>query len=204
MSKEKINVWKEFAKIIDGVFIEGISWHSDRTEVQYQNWKVVFENYTLWSGKYSTETTRIFVSFISLDDFRFEIYRNGFVRKIEKLFGAQNIKIGREEFDRAFIIKANNEFKIKKLLQNQKVRSCLENLKELNIQVCDQYGIWENKLPERELQLSFFTEDEIKDLEVLKLILDLFKEMLNELFKMKSITENKPAANNGFKKLRDL
>ena len=188
MSKEKINIWKEFAKIIDGNFIEGISWHSDRAEIQYQNWKIVFENYTLWSGKYSTETTRIFVSFISLDDFRFEIYRNGFVRKIEKLFGAQDIKIGREEFDRAFIIKANNEFKIKKLLQNQKVRSCLENLKELNIQVCNQYGIWENKLPERELQLSFFTEDEIKDLEVLKLILELFKEMLNALFEMKSIT----------------
>ena len=187
MSKEKPNVWKEFSKIIDGVFIKGKSWHSDKTEIEYRNSRIVFENYTLWSGKYNTEMTRVYVSFISIDDFRFEICRNGLVRRIEKLLGAQDIEIGREEFDKAFVLKSNNEYKIKKLLQNQKVRSYLENLKELNIQICDQHGVWEDKLPERELQLSFFIEGEIKDLDVLKLVFELFKEILNELSEMKSI-----------------
>ncbi|WP_367755239.1 hypothetical protein [Flavobacterium sp. WC2430] len=187
MSINKINVWEEFAKISCGKFIEGVSWYSDRTEIDYKNTKVVFDNYTLWSGKFSTEKTRVIVSFISVDNFKFEIYRNGFVRKIEKLFGAQDIEIGRADFDKDFIIKANNEFKTKKLLQNQKIRNYLENLKEVNIQISDQNGIWEDKLPKGELQLSFFSDEEIKDFQVLNLLLDLFKEMLDELFEMNSI-----------------
>jgi hypothetical protein len=68
-----------------------------------------------------------------------------------------------------------------------KIRNYLENLKEVNIQISDQNGIWEDKLPKGELQLSFFSDEEIKDFQVLNLLLDLFKQMLDELFEMNSI-----------------
>lgn len=190
MDVSKINIWKEFAEITGGKLIEPVSWHSGKTEIEYRNLKIVFDYYTLWSGKYSTVMTRAFISFVSADNFKFEIYRNGIIRRIEKLFGAQDVEIGRSEFDKAFIIKTNNEFKIKKLLNNQKVRNHLENLKELNIQICDQYGIWEHKLPEKELQLSFFADGKVSEIETLKIILELIKEMTDELFEMKSIIIN--------------
>jgi hypothetical protein len=85
------------------------------------------------------------------------------------------------------VIKANNEFKIKSLLQNHKIRNLIEVQKEMNIEVSDQKGIWEEKLPEKEFELSYFMEGEIKDVEELKLLLRLFKEILDELYQMKSI-----------------
>jgi hypothetical protein len=187
MAQEKTNIWKDFARETDGKFIKGYSWRSDMTEIDYNNWKIIFDNYILWSGKYSQKFTRIVVPFVSLDNFRFEIYDNSIVRTIEKIFGAQDIEIGRPEFDKAFVIKANNEFKIKSLLQNHKIRNLIEVQKEINIEVSDQKGIWEEKLPEKEFELSYFIEGEIKDVEELKLLLSLFKEMLDVLYQMKSI-----------------
>ena len=187
MTNIKNNIWAEFAKETGGKFIEGYSWHSDRTEVEYNNWKIIFDNYTLWSGKYSTEMTRVIVPFISVDSFKFEIYRTSFARKVEKLFGAQDVEIGRPDFDKAFVIKSNNEFKIKSLLQNQKIRSLIEFQKEVNILISDQKGVWDEKLPENEFELSFYVDGEIRDFECLKSLLNLFKEMVDSLYQMKSI-----------------
>jgi hypothetical protein len=187
MTNNITNIWQEFANEIGGKFIEGYSWHSDKTEIEYNNWKITFDNFTIWSGKHSTEVTRVIVPFISVDKFQFEIYKNGFVRTIEKLFGAQDITIGRDDFDKAFIIKANNELKIKSLLQSQKIRDLISSQKEVNIQISNQKGIWEEKLPKREFELSFYTNEEIKDIEELKSLLQLFKEMLDGLNQMKSI-----------------
>lgn len=192
MTNIKNNIWAEFSKEINGKFIKGYSWHSDRTEVEYNNWKIIFDNYTLWSGKYSTEMTRVIVPFISVDNFKFQIYRNSFLRKIEGLFGVQDVKIGRTDFDKAFVIKSNNVFKIKSLLQNQKIRRIIELQKEVNILISDQKGIWDEKLPENEFELSFFADGEIRDFECLKSLLNLFKEMIDSLYQMKSIDNIKP------------
>jgi hypothetical protein len=192
MTNLKNNIWAEFSKEINGKFIKGYSWHSDRTEVEYNNWKIIFDNYTLWSGKYSTEMTRVIVPFISVDNFKFQIYRNSFLRKIEGLFGVQDVKIGRTDFDKAFVIKSNNVFKIKSLLQNQKIRRIIELQKEVNILISDQKGIWDEKLPENEFELSFFADGEIRDFECLKSLLNLFKEMIDSLYQMKSIDNIKP------------
>jgi hypothetical protein len=182
MIDRKSNIWKEFAKESNGKYIEGFSWQSAKTEIEYNDLKIIFDNYTLWSGKYSKEMTRIIAPFKSTDNFRFEIYRSGLIRNIEKLFGGQDVKIGHEDFDKEFIIKTNNEHKIKDLLQNQKIRNLIEIQKNVNIEISDQKGIWEEKLPEMEFELSFYEDGEIKDIEQLKNLLNLFKELIDALF----------------------
>ncbi|MFH6997231.1 hypothetical protein ACHRVZ_04805 [Flavobacterium sp. FlaQc-57] len=57
--KNQINFWQEFAKQTNGTFKEGYSWRSDSNTIDYKNWKIIFDNYTLWSGKYSTQMTRV-------------------------------------------------------------------------------------------------------------------------------------------------
>ncbi len=185
--ENKITFWKEFADRTNGTFKEGYSWHSDSVEIEYQNWKIVFDNYTLWSGKYSAEMTRVIVPIILQNDFRFEIYREGFIRKIEKLFGVQDIEIGYADFDKAFTIKSNNEFKIKTLLRNSEIRRLITNLKEVNIQISDQKGIWEQTLPANEWELSYFFDGEIWDLNTLNELLKLFKLILDEMLQMNAI-----------------
>ncbi|TPG41628.1 DUF3137 domain-containing protein [Flavobacterium pectinovorum] len=186
-SKNNINIWQELAKETNGTFTEGYSWRSDSTEIEYKNWKIIFDNYRLWSGKNSTQMTRVITPITLKDNFKFEIYREGFVRKIEKFFGAQDIEIGYPDFDKAFIIKSNNEFKIKTLLRNKEIRNLISSQKDVNIQILNYQGIWEKELPENEFELSYFMDGQIKDIQTLKLLLELFKLILDDLYQMNAI-----------------
>ncbi|QDW20577.1 DUF3137 domain-containing protein [Flavobacterium sp. KBS0721] len=182
-----MNTWREFAKQTKGTFKEGYSWQSDSTEIEYKNWKIVFDNHRLWSGKYSTQMTRIIAPITLRDNFKLEIYNEGFVRKIERLFGAQDIEIGYPDFDKAFTIKSNNKLKTKTLLRNKELRNIIAMQKEVNIQICDQKGIWEQKLPENEFELSYYIDGEIDNLETLNSLLELFKALLDEMSSLELI-----------------
>lgn len=189
--EKKENIWSIFSKEISGRFIEGQSWHSDRTEIDYLGFQIVFDNYTLWSGKYNQIYTRIIVPFYSDFDFSFEIYRSDILTKIETLFGSQDVKIGRPEFDKAFVVKSNNELKVKTLLQNQKIRSFIEAQKKGNLEISKCNGIWKPKLEKNEFQLSFYLEGELNDLEKLKELKNFFMELIDQLTKTNIITTNK-------------
>ena len=183
----KINIWQEFAKETGGTFKVGYSWISDSTEIEYKNWKIIFDNFTTYSGKYSTETVRVIAPIIVKDGFRFEIYRAGFIRKIEKIFGAQDIEIGYPDFDKAFIIKSNKELKVKALLRNKEIRQLIASLPEVNLEISDHKEIWGDKLPENEYELSYFMDGEIHSMATLKLLLQLFKLILDELHLLNAI-----------------
>lgn len=181
----KENIWKSFSEQTGGTFFEGQYGMLDGTIISYKNWKIVFDYYDLYSGKFNERFTRIFVSIVSLDNFRFEIYNNGIIRSIEKIFGAQDIEIGIKEFDKRFILKANNGFKLKKLLINPQIRQLLEIQNEVNFEISNYKGIWEKET--QDLELSFFVKGEIKSIETLSSLLDLFKLVLDNLAENKSI-----------------
>ncbi|PBJ06055.1 hypothetical protein [Flavobacterium sp. ACN6] len=186
-AQNKTSIWKQFAEDTNGTFIKGYSSYSDSVKIGHKNWNLVFDNFTLWSGKYSTEMTRIIVPITLKDNFKFEIYSEGFIRKVGKIFGAQDIEIGIAKFDKSFTIKSNNEFKIKSLLRNSTIRNLLLKQKDVNIQISDQKGIWEQKMPEDEFELSYYANEKINDLQILKQLLELFQLFLDELVQINTI-----------------
>jgi hypothetical protein len=190
-SKNKINIWQELANETNGTFKEGYSWRSDSNTINYKSWTIVSDNYTLWSGKYSTQMTRVIAPIILTDNFKFEIYREGFVRKVEKLFGAQDIEIGYPDFDKAFTIKSNNELKIKTLLRNKEIRKLISSQTDVNIQISNNQGIWEKELPKNEFELSYFMDGKIQDIEILKSLIELFKLILDGLHEINAIGQMK-------------
>lgn len=183
----KENIWKNFSELTGGTFFSGRYGMSDRAIVNYKNWEISFDYYDLYSGKFNQRFTRIFVPITSKDNFRFEIYNNGIIRSVEKFFGAQDVEIGIKGFDKKFILKANNEFKLKKLLQNSNLRSSIEKESEFNFQISNYKGIWEEKT--ENLELSFFVKGEIKSIEKLRSLLDIFKITLENLEENHSITK---------------
>lgn len=182
---KKESIWKNFSKQLGGIYIEGQYGQLDGTLVSYDGWNIKFDYYDLYSGKFSSRFTRVFVSINSLDNFRFEVYNNGAIRSIEKIFGAQDIEIGIKEFDNKYILKSNDGFKLKKLLQNQEIRKLIQSQKEVNIEISNYRGIWEKEVDE--LELSFFVQGEIKSIEILISLLNLFKLILDNLAEDNSI-----------------
>jgi hypothetical protein len=189
LDENKLNIWKDLAIKIDGKFVEGIAWHSDHTEVSYKDFNLIFDNFTMWSGKYNQAFTRVRFSYISEQDFVFKIYRNGIVRTLEKLIGAQDVKIGFDEFDRAFIIKSNDNYKIFDLLKVEALRNLIEVQEDVNIEVSKNKGVWGDALPENEFELCFYSEKIINDVDKLEKIYELFIVIINRLLEMKVIKQ---------------
>ena len=106
---------------------------------------------------------------------------------IAKIFGAQDVEIGNPEFDKKFIIKTNNEFKLKAFLRNKDLRVHIENCDKINLQISDREGIWGPKLAVNQFELSFFIKEPINDIQKLKSIYSLFIEMLKQLKEINSI-----------------
>ena len=185
------NILKQFAEEMNGKFVERSCHNSAKTELKYLVWNITFDNYTEYKTSGGKTVEQIYARVISPiksnDNFRFEIYRKSIFSSIAKIFGAQDIEIGNSEFDKEFIIKANNEFKLKAFLNNKDLRSQIENFKQINLQISDRKGIWEQKLPEKEFELSFFIEEPIYDIQNLKSIYSLFTEMLKQLKEVNSI-----------------
>lgn len=198
--KKELNIWKLFSDEMNAKFISAKNDQTAKTEIIYENWKIIFDNYTdyIVVGNSSSEKTytRVIVPCESIDNFRFEIYNSGFIRNIEKFFGAQDVELGISEFDKKFIIKSNNEFKIKNLLQNLEIRNLIESLKDVNIETSNKKGIWEQELPEKQFELSFYVLNEIKNTTELKELLKLLKLLIDQLVLIKSI---KPISNSGFR-----
>ena len=55
--------------------------------------------------------------YVNPEGFRFTIYRKGIFSELGKLLGMQDIEVGDPEFDEAFIIKGNDEFKVRESLR---------------------------------------------------------------------------------------
>jgi len=191
MEYSNSNILKQFAKEMNGKFVERSFHNSAKTELKYLDWNITFDNYTEYKTSGGKTLEQIYARVVSPiksnDNFRFEIYRKNIFSSIAKIFGAQDIEIGNSKFDKDFIIKANNEFKLKAFLNNKDLRNQIENFERINLQISDRKGIWEKKLPGKEFELSFFIEEPIDDIQNLKSIYFLFIEMLKQLKEINSI-----------------
>lgn len=186
----KVDVYKQFASETNGVFNLGDFYNPIKVEVPFKNWTLTFDTNvtseiaTISTGNPyggNTEYTRVRAVFIKTNDFQFGISNSNIFDSIANLFGSQDIKTGYKMFDELFTIKGNDEIKVKQLLSNATIRNILMQLREVNLKVRTQEGIFGNQLPENVSELFFKAEDVIIIPEKLKLLTELFSEVLDQL-----------------------
>lgn len=175
--------WLQFSREIDAKYVQGGLFKSSHVKVNIDNWTIVLDTQLIATGRTRTTHTRIRARFVNIAGFYFRIYKNGIFNKICKLFGMQDILIGDIIFDDKFIIKGNDEQKIKQLFSNRKIREMINDQAEIYLEITDEYGgcnILENNIAE----LKFSVDGEIKDVDRLKRLFKLFEKVLNELCDM--------------------
>lgn len=180
--KTDIRIWEAFAEKIGGEYIPRKYWNSDRTLFHYKNFKIYFDYFTYYtSGKASLSKTftRVVIPYKSNDDFQFNIYEDELIFKIAKIFGFQDVKIGKEEFDKKYIIKTNNEQKLKNIFNSTTLHKKIENFENASLLISKKYGVWEEELPENEYELSFVLNYHVKDLETLTKSKDFITEFFD-------------------------
>lgn len=188
----KREIWQSLSEQIGCEFKEGGFFSVDKVSAHVKDWTVTLDTYTVQSENTSTTYTRMRAPYVNKDGFRFKIFRKGFFSDFGKLLGGQDVEIGFSEFDEDFIIKGNDEQKLRELFANEKIRELIELQPDFHLEVKDDEGFFISKFPEGVDELYFTVAGVITDLELLKALFDLYAEILDQLCLMGSAYEDNP------------
>jgi hypothetical protein len=188
----KKEIWQQLAEEIQANYVDMGFWKGDRVEAQVDNWIVVLDTYTVSTGKSSITYTRMRAPFVNLDNFYFKIYRSGFFSGLGKMLGMEDIEVGYEEFDTDFIIKGNNKEKLGQLFSNGSIRSLIQEQPQISLEIKDDEGYFSTHFPSGVDELYFQVTGVIKDIDRLKVLYELFEEVLKELCNMGSASVERP------------
>ena len=185
-------VWRLLAQGIGGTYVDGGFWRGDKVAVQAGEWTVTLDTHIVSAGKSSTTYTRMRAPYVNADGFRFTIYRRSIFSGLGKAMGMQDIEIGDPSFDEAFIVKANDQAKVRRLLGNGRIRQLLTAQPDVLFEVKDDEGWFATHFPEGVDELCFLSLGVLKDLDLLEAMYALFAETLEELCRIGSAYEDDP------------
>lgn len=186
------DIWREFAEEIQASFVEGGVFKANKIESRFENWTITIDTYTQSSGNTSSTYTRLRAPFKEIIPIDFKIYKKGIFSGIGKAMGGQDLLTGHSEFDQAFIVKGDNEEKIKELLSLDKLRQLIEVEDKIRIETKREKSIFSAKLPTDVNQLYFIGNGAIKDKNRLTNIYFLAAFLLKQLSNIGVASEEDP------------
>lgn len=207
-------VWKQLCHEIGANFIKGGFFKASKVEARIRNWTVTLDTYTVSTGKSSVTYTRMRAPFINNDGFRFTVYRKRLLSDVGKLLGMQDVEVGGPkfdsleplfglrsyvdpqmiesgdpEFDRDFIIKSNNEQKVRILFKQLRIRELLQAQPSIHLEVKGGGGRPKGGKNKGFDELYFQVTGVIKDLGRLRNLFELYEEVLNGLYSQGTASE---------------
>lgn len=193
-SKEE--VWQQLCDETGADFVEGGFWKGGKVQARLGEWVITLDTFhTTHSTGNSQQTryyTRLRAPYVNKDGFRFTIYRKSIFSGLGKLFGMQDVEVGHPQFDEEFIIKGNDEKKLRALFGNAMLRELLSMQPAVHLSVKDDEGWFSGSFPEGVDELYFQVDGIIKDVERLKTLYELFAVTLNQLCHIGSAYEDDP------------
>lgn len=188
----KDEIWKQLSDEIGAQVVAGGAWHGDKVIARVKEWTVTLDTYTVSTGHTHVTYTRMRAPYVNADGFRFTIYRKGIFSGLGKLLGMQDIEAGEPEFDRDFIIKGNDETKVRALFASPRIRELIRSQRSIHLEVKDDEGWFGTSFPRGVDELRFLVTGVIKDVARLKALYELFAEVLHQLSHMGSAYEDDP------------
>ena len=188
----KKEIWKQLSERVDGQFVDGGFWKGDKVIAEHGGWALTLDTFAVSTGKVTIVYTRMRAPFVNPSGFRFEVYRKSAFSGIAKFFGMQDVEIGDSPFDEGFIVKSEDESRIRELLSNARIREIIASQKDVNFAVKDDEGWFGAKFPEGVDELYFVVVGVVKDIDRLALLYELFTETLDEMCRMGTAVDTPP------------
>jgi hypothetical protein len=188
----KDDVWSQLADQVGGRFTDGGFFGRDRLEVRVDPWVLTLDTYTVSNGKHHTTYTRLRAPFVNADGFRFTVYRAGLFSPLGTMLGMQDIEIGDPNFDQAFVLKGNDEDKVRRFFADNTLKALLYAQSDIHLEVKDDEGWFGQSFPEGVDELYFSRVGVMTSLPELHALFDLFGHTLHRLCHFGSAYENDP------------
>lgn len=184
----KADIWQQLADEANGNFVDGGIFGKTKVVFRHGQWSITLDTYTLDNSTF----TRMRAPYVNQDGFRFDIFLDNFFSGIGKDLGGQDIQIGDSYFDDRFIIKGNSEQKVRDFLANPRLRRLIEAQPNIRFEVRDDEGWFGATFPDGVDELRFSCGDDIRDIDRLKDLYELFAVALDQLCHIDSAYEDDP------------
>jgi hypothetical protein len=188
----KAEIWRQLSAELGATYVDGGAWKGDKVLARHGEWTVTLDSYVESAGKFRVAYTRMRAPYVNPDGFRFTIYRQGPFAGIAKLFGMQDVEIGEAPFDKAFVIKTNDEARLRNLLASERLRGLIARQEDIYFAVKDNEGRFGPAFPENVDELYFQVTEVIQDLDRLKALYELFAVTLTDLCRIGAAYETAP------------
>jgi hypothetical protein len=130
--------WSRIGKLAGDKNLDHRFWGTaDLLKYQHEGWEILLDIFVKYRGS-EGETipyTRVQVPFSNPQGLGFKIYRESILSSVGKLFKMQDIEIGDAAFDSKFIIKGNDEGKIKLLLDDAVLKNLIHQQPDILFEV---------------------------------------------------------------------
>lgn len=172
--------WEELANEIGARYIKGRFRYYDKVLINYKHWVFVLDLYSRTNGKTRTIETRLRVLFVNKKDFNLRIRNKNLFNQITFLFNRKNIRIGHMDIDNKYFVVTNDESKAKEILCNPGIRQIIDKVKGFNLDIIGNRRLFAAKYPEKVNEIRLKTYGVIKDKNHLKLLIELYKVLLDQ------------------------
>ncbi len=188
----KKEIWSQLAQQMNAQCVSAGFFGRDKVVAMQGQWTVTLDTYTVSTGKSSVTYTRLRAPYVNKDGFRFTVYRSGFFTPLAQMLGFEDIQIGDPQFDEAFVLKGNNQAKVRSLFKDPQIKSLFNSQPRIRVEVKDDEGWFGTQFPEGVDELYFQAVGVIKDIELLHGLFELFGAILHQLCHIGSAYENDP------------
>ncbi|MCC6409413.1 MAG: DUF3137 domain-containing protein [Planctomycetes bacterium] len=185
-------IWKQLSAELGGRYTHGKWMKGDRIDVSHGEWMVTFDTYVIIVNKVPVPFTRLRAPFLNSEKMRLKVYRASIFTELGKFFGMQDLTIGDAQFDKDFVLKGNDERRVREFLANEKLRALLSAQKDVTLSVEDDEGWFGAKFPENTDELRVVIHGHEKNPERLRELFTLFAEGLDQLCRIGSAYEDAP------------
>ena len=176
--------WSRIGKRAGDKYLDDRFWETvDLLKYRHEGWEMLLDTFTLRHGERDVVGTRVQVPFSHPQGLGFKIYRESILSSVGKLFKMQDIEIGDAAFDSKFIIKGNDEGKIKLLLDDAALKNLMYQQPDILFEV--QF--------EKVCMLYFQCEGIIRAMSQLEALFQMFAVTLTRMEQLELTSRNVPS-----------
>ena len=182
--------WSRIGKLAGDKHLDDRFWETvDLLKYQHEGWEMLLDTFTLRHGERDVVGTRVQVPFSNPQGLSFKIYRESILSSVGKLFKMQDIEIGDSAFDSKFIIKGNDEGKIKLLLDDAVLKNLMYQQPDILFEVQFEKVFKFKKV----CMLYFQCEGIIRAMSQLETLFQMFAVTLTRMEQLELTSRNDPS-----------
>jgi len=171
--------WEQFCGRVDAAvagYLRGTP-----ARVTYKNWCVTLDTNVVPAGAAASVVTRMRAPFAGGRGFRFKLQRRDLLDALAARLRVHSSETGQAEFDREFVVRSNDDEKVRRLFADTDIRRLVRSQSSINLELRGDDGPFGTSLPEGVDELVLRASGFLTDAEQLRRLFALFALTLDRL-----------------------